>query len=121
MPSSQRSRSARGRVPLADEIATAGPLKNRTKKRKSTTDSEAYSYVDSKSSRKILKIAQDLADDEEQAAQASVLLPNPAFNIESRVLDVEDEDFEEEGEESELWGDEDHGVGPEIVCVSPPD
>lgn len=117
MPSSQRSRSARGRVPLADEIAAVGPLKNRSKKRKTLTDDEAHTYVDSKSSRKILKIAQDLADDEEQAAKENNVLSSAAFQIDSRSLNVENEDLDEQDGDAEAWGDEDDEVGGEPVSV----
>ena len=117
MPSSQRSRSARGRVPLADEIAAVGPLKNRSKKRKTLTDDEAHTYVDSKSSRKILKIAQDLADDEEQAARENQGLSSTAFQIESRLSNVENEELDEEDEDPEAWGDEDNEVDGEPVSV----
>lgn len=118
MPSSQRSRSTRGRVPLADEIAAVGPLKNRTKKRKPTIDNEADNYVDSRSSRKILKIAQDLADDEDRAAKEGISLPSTAFDIESRTLDVENADLGEEGEGSDGWGEEDNEAVEDDVSVS---
>ena len=116
MPSSQQSRAVNGRVPLAEEISAIGPLKNRTKKRKSTTEYEGDSHVDPRSSRKILRIAQDLVDEEQHTANDGASLPNTAFEIDSRVLDVENKDLEED-EAPEAWGDEDHEDIEEVVSI----
>ncbi len=105
MPSVKRSRSARGRVPLADEISSIGPLKNRIKKRKSVAESEDYTYLDTKSSRKILRIAQDLADDEAKNATHDVPIKNSAFGLNSRLLDTGSDDPEDD-EAPEAWEDE---------------
>ena len=107
----------RGRIPLADEISSIGPLKNRTKKRKLVVENEGNSYVDPRSSRKILKIAQDLVDDEEQAVNKGLRNFNPAFKIESRILDVENEDPGDDGE-PEAWEDEDDEWVAELVSTS---
>ena len=114
MPSVKRSRSARGRVPLADEIESIGPLKNRAKKRKSVVENEGNTYLDTKSSRKILRIGQDLADEEAEAANQDAHASNTAFNLDSRHLDVENEDPEDE-EVHEAWEDEDSEGFPEVV------
>ena len=116
MPSSQRSRSTRGRVPLADELATIGPLKNRSKKRKPVSENEGDSYVDSRSSRKILKIAQDLAEDEEKVASNHLSKSNPLFEIESRRLEAEHEDSWDD-DETRTWEDEDFGDIAEVVSL----
>ena len=106
MPSSVRSKSARGRVPLADEIAATGPLRIKAKKRKSIAENEGVGYVDPRASRKILKLGQDLADDDGQSISERTAVPNPAFDIGSRVLEAENEPEEDEG--PEVWGDEDN-------------
>ena len=116
MPSAQRSRSALGRVPLADEISAIGLLKNRSKKRKPVVENESDNYVDSRSSRKILKIAQDLAEEEEKATDKIRLIPNSAFTIESRFLDTENDEPEDD-EDAEVWEDEDHEEIAEVVST----
>lgn len=61
--------------------------------------------MDSKASRKILRIAQGLADEDE--AENQVQKSNPAFDFESRF---EDEDDQEPYEDQEAWGDEEEEV-----------
>ena len=109
----------RGRLPLADEIAAIGPLKNRTKKRKSVSEHEGDSFVDSRSSRKILKIAQDLAEDEGKAASEDFLTSNPVFEIESRILNAENEDPWDD-QESKVWEDEEYEGIAEAVSAHLP-
>lgn len=102
MPRSQavQTRSApRHHNPLADDISTTGGLlrtKSITGKRKSRSEDEPRGdgYIDAPSSRKILAIAQDLADedDEDRKAVAKANAPNAAFAFDSRFgeEDVED-------------------------------
>jgi essential nuclear protein 1 len=101
MPKSQavsaRSPAVRRHNPLADDISTTGGLlrtKTNTGKRKSRSDEEANGdgYIDASSSRKILAIAQDLADEdnEDRKAVAKAVAPNPAFAFDSRFADEED-------------------------------
>lgn len=72
--------------------------------------------MDSKASRKILKIAQDLADEDGEEGD-KVQKPNPAFEFESR-FEVEDDDENVYGDE-EAWGEEDEEV--EEIEIAPDD
>lgn len=71
--------------------------------------------MDSKSSRKILKIGQDLAD--EVDGESIVQPSNPAFAFESRFGDEEAAEAGQDDDE-EAWGDEDEVVVEEIVGLS---
>ena len=73
--------------------------------------------MDSRSSRKILKIGQDLIE-EERETQA-VTAPNPAFAFESRFGDESEPEQEEGIDDEEAWGDDDGGVVEEVVSLSP--
>ncbi|KIV84842.1 hypothetical protein PV11_00596 [Exophiala sideris] len=121
--------------PLEDDITTAGGrlrTKSVTGKRKSRSDETAQGdgYIDAKSSRKILAMAQDLEEEDDQdrqAAAAKLVSPsNPAFGVDFRFTgDAEDEeggagphynDEEEwEAEEEEVVAEED--VDPEDMAV----
>lgn len=93
--------------PLEDDLtATGGVLKNKAGKRKSRTEDEE-AFADSKASRKILRMGQELADEDAEHNQAAA--PNPAFDFESRFdieddeqPDVEYEEWDEEGEVEEV-------------------
>lgn len=102
MPSAKRSKSARGRVPLADEIAATGPLRNRPVKRKSSTREDEDDFVETKASRKILKISQDLVTEDHEDTKPAI--SNPAFSIESG-RGFEDDVHSDDGSDSEAWGD----------------
>jgi len=123
--------------PLEEDITSAGGrlrTKSITGKRKSRSDENAQSdgYIDARSSRKILSIAQDLADEEaaDQRAVAKAAAPNAAFGFDSRfAIDEEDEDGDARdgqtryGDEEEEWmPDEDvtaddDDVDPEDMAV----
>ena len=97
-PVATRSPAARRHNPLADDISTTGGLlrtKSVTGKRKSRSedDPSGDGYIDAQSSRKILAIAQDLADeeDEDRRAIAKAAAPNAAFAFDSRFGDEEDD------------------------------
>lgn len=86
--------------PLEHDIETSGGrlrTKSITGKRKSRSDEGANGddYIDAKNSRKILAIAQDLADEDasERKAIAKAVTTNSAFDFGSRFAD-EDEDYE---------------------------
>ncbi|KAK6383402.1 snoRNA-binding rRNA-processing protein [Exophiala oligosperma] len=92
---------ARHHNPLEDDITAAGGrlrTKSVTGKRKSRTDenSQGDGYIDAQSSRKILAIAQDLADEEARdrsAAGVKATSPsNAAFAFDSRFTADDDED-----------------------------
>ena len=110
-------RHVRRHNPLEHDLTAVGPLKSKSGKRKSRHQDDEEKFVDSKASRKILRIGQELADEDE--AENQVQKPNPAFDFESRFED-EDED-EEHGpyEDAEAWGDEEEEV--EFDELSPAD
>ena len=103
-----------GRVPLADEILATGPLRTKSKKRKAKREDEPDGFVDSKPSRKILKIGQEL--EEEEREQQRLEAPTSAFTFESR-FPVQDElqEEEEEAEDEDEWADEGEELVEEVV------
>ena len=107
-------RQGRRHNPLEHDITAAGPLKAKSGKRKSRHQDDEEKFVDSKASRKILRIGQELADEDE--AETEVHKPNPAFDFESRF---EDEEVQEPYEDAEAWGDEEEEV--EFDELSPAD
>ncbi|MCJ1467035.1 snoRNA-binding rRNA-processing protein [Pseudocyphellaria aurata] len=90
--------------PLLDDVTSAGPLRTRSNKRKKARDDEGQ-YVDSRSSRKILRIGQDLVDDEQEKFDGRT--PNPVFAFESRLGGECEPDEDSQVEDEEAWGDED--------------
>ena len=114
MAPSSRSRSQRRHAPLDQDLTATAPLRARSKKRKARPEVEDQEYIDSRSSRKILKIGQDLVDEEHEENLASV--PNPAFTFESRFGE---ESGSEEGaarnSDEEEWVDEADEVVEEVV------
>ncbi|MCJ1286424.1 snoRNA-binding rRNA-processing protein [Xylographa opegraphella] len=106
------SKQFRHQKPLADDLVTTGLLRNKSKKRKSNRDDDAGdAFVDSKSSRKILKIGQELTEEDQQASKPRP--PNTAFTSESR-FGASDSDNEPLYEDAEEWGDEDNEVVDEV-------
>ena len=105
-------RRARRHNPLSDDITSVGPSRIKSNKRKAKAGDEDGRYVDSRSSGKILRIGQDLADEEQEEADAR--LPNPAFAIESRLCGESEQDA---GKDEEPWGDEDHETIDEVVYI----
>jgi essential nuclear protein 1 len=93
---------------LEDDIVATGTLRNKAPKRKSKDNEDNEdNFVDSKASRNILRIGQELID-EDAAASAPRRPPaeSSAFAFDSRFEDEEgggDADFGDE----EAWGDED--------------
>jgi essential nuclear protein 1 len=107
--------------PLTEDIATSGGLlrtKSSNGKRKSRSDEDVDGdgYVDAPSSRKILAIAQELVDedDEERQAVAKAVIPNPAFAIDSRFGYEEDDP---EGDKAAAYNDEEDWMPDEDVVV----
>ena len=118
MPTSPgAARHARRHNPLSDDLLATGPLKSKaTAKRKSGADNqEEARYVDSKASRKILKIGQDLVEEEQEE---NVIKPAvTAFEIESRFGGDNDEaenihHSDDDGDEA--WGDEEEEIVEEV-------
>lgn len=99
MSSRSRSKSARRHNPLAEDLVATGNLRVKSNKRKAKAEDEEDRFVDSRSSRKILKIGQELIDEDQK--ENAPILPNPAFTFESRFA------TEEQPEDDELAGDED--------------
>ena len=118
------SRKSNRHIPLSEDIAATGSLRQKAKKRKSTVEDDNDRYVDSRSSRKILKIGQDLADEVNEVF--TVQTPNPAFAFNSRFGNKDDPaEVGKDDEEEEAWGDEDEDtfeepVGPLVRTASPP-
>lgn len=119
MPKATGSDARQGRRhnPLEDDLVATGLLRNKASKRKSRHEDEGEEekFVDSKASKKILRIGQELAA--EDSDEHAVPEKNAAFDFDSR-LDEEDNsgaDFDEE----EAWGDEDEVV--EEIEVAPED
>ncbi|RDW77192.1 hypothetical protein BP6252_05245 [Coleophoma cylindrospora] len=108
-------RPTRRHNPLEDEYNATTSLKQKSGKRKSRDEDAGEKFVDSKSSRKILRIGQELADEDE--AENQVAKPNTAFDFESRFEDEEEE--EPFGDDAEAWGDEEEIV--EEIELAPDD
>ena len=114
MAPSSNSRTARRHAPLEEDLVATGPLRSRTNKRKARPEEDGGGYVDSRSSRKILKIGQDLEDEVHQENMA--VAPNPAFTFESRfgggISEPEEDDVRHN---DEAWGDEEDDTVEEVV------
>lgn len=111
------ARQVRRHNPLEDDLTATGLLKNKPGKRKSRHEDEEEKFVDSKASRKILRIAQELAeDDENEENNKQGQKVNSAFDFSSRFDHPEEETYEDDGE---VWGDEDEII--EEVELDPND
>ena len=97
------ARQGRRHNPLDEDLTATENLKVKGEKRKSRHQDEGDQFVDSKASRKILRMGQELAADDEEEENA-VKTTNTAFDFESRLDDAQDE--EPANEEYEEWGDE---------------
>jgi len=89
--------------PLAEEYSATQAFKSKApKKRNRKDENDEDNVIDTKASRKILKIGQELADeDEEERKSRFPAPPNAAFAFETRFpQDVESE------EETGKWDDE---------------
>lgn len=116
-----KDNTPRHQVALADDITASGGrlrTKSITGKRKSRSeeDGRGDGYIDAQSSRKILAIAQDLAEEdaEERRVTAKVVAPNSAFDITSRIAENEDEDETLYHDEEEDWLPEEEVVGEDV-------
>lgn len=109
------SRKGRRHNPLSDDITSTGLLRKKSNKRKATAADGEDRYVDSRSSRKILRIGQDLVDEEQEEIDGSA--PNPAFAFESRFGGESVQYEDSQGKDEEAWGDEDTEITDEVVCI----
>ena len=92
--------------PLSEDLNATGLLREKLKKRKALPSHEREnSFIDSRSSRKILKISQDLVDEEHFESTKS--LPKTAFTPGSRFEEPNDSDNESHQQEEDMWGDDD--------------
>ncbi|KAI9681538.1 MAG: snoRNA-binding rRNA-processing protein [Caeruleum heppii] len=103
-PTSPALRQAWRHNPLSDDLVATGPLRTKSGKRKARREEDAEeSFVDSKASRKILKIGQDLADEDLLSNRIEAV--NPAFAFESRFEDDLIQEEEVQYDDDEAWGD----------------
>jgi essential nuclear protein 1 len=113
---------------LEQDISTEGGrlrTKSITGKRKSRSDERPAGdgYIDAHSSRKILAIAQDLADedDKERKVVAKAISTNPAFDFDSRQEEADNENGGAQFEDEEDWLPEEEeqaeDVDPEDLAV----
>lgn len=113
--SSRRSvpRKERRHNPLSEDIAATGPLRSKSAKRKAKQlGDEDDKYVDSRSTRKILKIGHDLVETEKKESRE--FPPNSAFLFESRVRQDDRLDFQDKDDEDS--GDEEVDEIEDVVC-----
>lgn len=118
-----RTAAARRHNPLADDILSAGHLRTKSSKRKSKSrdddDGDGSHFIDAKTSRKILQIGQDLA--EEEAAEQKAALGesskkiNSAFDFSSRFESDEQLSDDEDKFAEDQWGDEEVEEVEEVV------
>ena len=116
MPRVPRAPQAEGQRhnPLAEEYAPSYPFKQKAshKKRKSRSDgdNEEDHVIGTKAARKILRIGQELADEDEaqQTRLSSGAQPNPAFDFGTRFGDEVESDDEGDAadRDAEVWEDE---------------
>lgn len=111
------SRKARRHNPLSDDLTSAGPSRAKSNKRKAKAGDEEDRYVDSRSSRNILRIGQDLIDEEQEEIDSRI--PNPLFAFESRLGTESEQDEDSEDNDEEAWGDEDGEIINEVVNIKP--
>lgn len=105
-PVTTGSRQPRRHHPLEDDLVATGPLRTKSNKRKAHKDlDDGEKFVDSKSSRKILKIGQELANEDSEQIRAAA--SNTAFNFESRLDNEASSEEEAFQDDEEAWGDED--------------
>ena len=93
---------------LQEDLLATGPLRTKPKKRKAKRDGDdAEAYVDSKRSQKILKIGQELAEEDRWESQVDPL--NLSFTVASRFSGPGEQDNEHGSDEEteEAWVDED--------------
>ncbi|KAH8724104.1 rRNA processing protein-like protein Bystin [Phaeosphaeriaceae sp. PMI808] len=118
MPKAPKSPGARDQQrhnPLVEEYAPSDPWKQKPakrQKRSKDTKDEEQTFVDSKSSRKILDIGRELQEEDDLENQ--VRRPeglNPAFDFETRLgEDNEPEEDAGQVDDDEAWGEDDEEV-----------
>ena len=99
-----RSKIRQRHRPLEEDLVATGSLRTKSNKRKGRPDEENEGFVDSRSSRKILKIGQELLEEEEK--ENGPVPRNTAFDFESRQTEDPLEDLEPDHDDEDAWGDE---------------
>ena len=125
MPSTD-TRQDRRHNPLAEEYAPTHTHKQKVGKRKKSQveGEDEERFVGSKASRKILKIGQDLAEEDEAEREAQKpQRPNPAFEFSSRFPDDvgSEEDREDAQDDGDTWQDDEEEEEIEEIEVDPND
>lgn len=118
MPKAPKSPGARDQRhnPLAEEYAPSDPWKQKPAKRQKRNKDDKEDeekFVDSKSSRKILDIGRELAEEDERENQVRrPQAANPAFDFETRMGEdsVVIEGVEQLEDDDEAWGEDDEEV-----------
>lgn len=112
--------------PLAEEYTASASLKSKSpKKRNRRDEDDEDAVVGTKASRKILKIGQELVDEDEEERRVlraeGTTVPNPAFSFETRFpQDVEsEEETENHADEEETWGEEEETFEVEVYHTVP--
>ena len=114
MSSKSRSRSTHRHNPLADDLVATGHLKVKSNKRKAKPEGQEERFVDARSSRKILKIGQELLEEDGRDGQSTAL--NPAFAFASRPEVASEPEDEPHPDDAEGWDDEGGETVEEVVC-----
>lgn len=101
--------------PLSDDLVATGPLRTKSNKRKARRDDDdgGDGFVDSRASRKILKIGQDLAEEEQK--ELEIAPPSTAFTFESRFDQASGSDGDGQLQEEDAWDDESDDIIEEAV------
>ena len=103
--SRSKSKSRQQRRPLEEDLVATGNLKAKSNKRKSKPDEDTETFIESSLSNKILKIGQELVEEEEQ--ENGPIPRNSAFEIESRQLEDPENGDEDRHDAEDAWGDGD--------------
>ena len=115
---SRPAQAGRRHNALENDLLATGLLKNKAPKRKSRHEEDSgEKFVDAKASRKILRIGQELAAEDEEE-KGSRVAKNTAFDFESR-LEEDDQSDDAGHEDAEDWGDDDEIV--EEIELDPED
>ncbi|KAI9700692.1 MAG: snoRNA-binding rRNA-processing protein [Candelina mexicana] len=119
-PTSPGVRQGRRHNPLSDDLVANGlPKSNTGKRRKSKGEGDETKYVDSKASRKILKIGRDLAEEDQEEYLTPA--PNSAFQFDSRFPEDGPDGEGQFDDDDEAWGDEEEEEIIEAAEIDPND
>jgi len=121
MPKIPRPAQANDRHnPLAEEYSATNTFKTKApKKRNRKSEEDEDNVIDTKASRKILKIGQELADEEEEERKSKFPQPftNSAFAFETRFpndVESEEETGKWDDDNEEAWGEEEEVFEVEV-------